>query len=224
MREPARLKPAPEWAAAAQLLVDGCAHAPDAAYRVELLERLCLGLGDALYPAFLNVLCVVGERGTPAAQAAVADALVDALRGGRLPAGRRAAWGASRRTEQGLGSALGSALGPVEYLCAWYAEPQGADRPSASRFDQALRALLALVSQSPRAATLYAARLRALADNPLDGTLSRSARGAMRALADEWQRPGATPAMGVDAVLQAVGGGTLDGLRGLPTTAAMPLR
>ena len=84
------LKADPQWDAAAQLLVDGCAHAPDAAYRVDLLERLCLALGDQLYPAFLKVLCVVSERGTPAAQVAVADALVDALRSGRLPAGRRA--------------------------------------------------------------------------------------------------------------------------------------
>lgn len=211
MREPARLKAAPDWAAAAQLLVDGCAHAPDPNYRVELLERLCLALGDALYPAFLNVLAVVGERGTPAAQAAVADALVDALRSGRLPAGRRAAWGASRRVEQ----ALGSALGPVEYLCAWYAEPQGADRPSAARFDQALRSLLALLAQSPRASALYAARLRALADDPLDGTLSRAARGALRALADAWQLPGATPGSSVDAVLQAVSGNGRSGFGGL---------
>ena len=211
MREPARLKPAPDWAAAAQLLVDGCAHAPDAGFRVELLERLCLALGDALYPAFLNVLAVVGERGTPVAQAAVADALVDALRGGRLPAGRRAAWGASRRLEQ----ALGSALGPVEYLCAWYAEPQGADRPSAARFDQALRALLGLLAQSPRASALYAARLHALADDPLDGTLSRAARTALRALADAWMQPGATASASVDAVLQAVSGNGRSGFGAL---------
>jgi hypothetical protein len=211
VREPARLKAAPDWAAAAQLLVDGCAHAPDPGYRVELLERLCLALGDALYPAFLNVLAVVGERGTPAAQAAVADALVDALRSGRLPAGRRAAWGASRRVEQ----ALGSALGPVEYLCAWYAEPQGADRPSAARFDQALRSLLALLMQSPRASALYAARLRALADDPLDGTLSRAARAALRALADAWLLPGATASASVDAVLQAVSGNGRSGFGAL---------
>jgi len=211
VREPVRLKAAPDWAAAAQLLVDGCAQAPGLRYRVELLERLCLALGDALYPAFLHVLAVVGERGTPAAQAAVADALVDALRSGRLPAGRRAAWGASRRVEQ----ALGSALGPVEYLCAWYAEPQGADRPSAVRFDQALRALLNLLAHSPRASAHYVARLRALADDPIDGTLSRSARAALRALADAWGQPGATPGTSVDAVLQAVSGNGRSGFGGL---------
>lgn len=197
-----RLKAAPDWSAAAQLLIDGCAHAPDAAWRLDLLERLCLALGDALYPAFLNVLAVVGERGTAGAQAAVADALVDALRSGRLPAGRRAAWGAQRRD-----LAVGAALGPLEYLCTWYAEPQGADTPSAARFERTLVALLALVSHSERAKALYVARLRALADDPLDGTLSRGARAALRALADAWPR--GTPAAAADAVLQASGGGLL---------------
>lgn len=195
---PARLKAAPDWSAAAQLLIDGCAHAPDAAYRLDLLERLCTALGDALYPAFLNVLAVVGERGTATAQAAVADALVDALRSGRLPAGRRAAWGAQRRD-----LAVGAALGPLEYLCAWHAEPQGVDTPSAARFERLLIALLSLVSHSERAKALYVARLRALADDPLDGTLSRGARSTLRTLADAWPRAG--PAAAADAVLQAGG-------------------
>ena len=216
------LKAEPHWDAAAQLLVDGCAHAPDAAYRVDLLERLCLALGDQLYPAFLNVLCIVSECGTPAAQVAVADALVDALRSGRLPAGRRAAWGAGRDPGTVASSArpvgsnealaqvprsvLGAALGPVEYLCAWYAEPDGVDAPSASSFDRTLLALLRLVSQSERARTLYAARLRALAEDPLDGTLSRRARQALQALAAAWQAGNGSPTAAVDAALQALGG------------------
>ena len=222
------LKADPQWDAAAQLLVDGCAHAPDAAYRVDLLERLCLALGDQLYPAFLNVLCVVSERGTPAAQVAVAEALVDALRSGRLPAGRRAAWGVASDigravpaglpdgpkllSGQGPRSVLGAALGPVEYLCVWYAEPNGVDAPSASSFDRTLLALLRLVSHSDRARTLYTARLRALADDPLDGTLSRRARQALHALATAWQQAGGSPAAAVDAALHALGG---TGLRAL---------
>jgi hypothetical protein len=222
------LKADPQWDAAAQLLVDGCAHAPDAAYGVDVLERLCLALGDQLYPAFLNVLCVVSERGTPAAQVAVAEALVDSLRSCRLPAGRRAAWGAGsdvgRAVPAGLPdgpnlpsgqrprSVLGAALGPVEYLCVWYAEPNGVDAPSASSFHRTLLALLRLVSHSDRARTLYAARLRALADDPLVGTLSRRARQALHALATAWQQAGASPAAAVDAALQALGG---TGLRAL---------
>jgi hypothetical protein len=199
-----QLKPAPDWAAAAQLLVDGCAHAPDSAYRVELLERLCLALGDQLYPAFLTVLCRVGEMGTPAAQAAVAEALVDALRSGRLPAGRRAAWGAQR-----LGPAASAShaqgLGPIEYLCAWYADPGADTAPSAAVFDRGLQALLRLVGHSPRARGLYAQRLRALAEDPLGGTLTRHSRSVLQQLAEAWAAPQATPQSASDACLTAMG-------------------
>ena len=39
------LRESPDWAGAAQLLIDGCAHADGAAERTELLERLCDALG-----------------------------------------------------------------------------------------------------------------------------------------------------------------------------------
>jgi hypothetical protein len=196
---PVELKAAPHWAAAAQLLVDGCAHAPDAAYRTELLERLCLALGDQLYPAFLTVLCRVGEMGTPAAQSAVAEALVDALRSGRLPAGRRAAWGAS------WAPSSAQSLGPIEYLCAWYADPGPHEAPSAAAFDRALQSLLRLVGHSPRARSLYAQRLRALAEDPLGGTLTRHTRHVLQQLAEAWAAAQATPQSAADACLQAMG-------------------
>ena len=220
---PVELKNTPDWSAAAQLLVDGCAHAPDAAYRTELLERLCLALGDQLYPAFLTVLCRVGEMGTPAAQSAVAEALVDALRSGRLPAGRRAAWGAQRGAFAGpapvpvtvtvqpqfsgpsLGHSLGQSLGPIEYLCAWYADPGPHQPPSAAAFDRALQSLLRLVGHSPRARSLYAQRLRALAEDPLGGTLTRHTRHVLQQLADAWSAPLATPQSTADACLTAMG-------------------
>jgi hypothetical protein len=206
---PVELKAAPQWAVAAQLLVDGCAHAPDAAYRTELLERLCLSLGDQLYPAFLTVLCRVGETGSAAAQSAVAEALVDALRSGRLPAGRRAAWGAQRSPPlgpmQSLQHSQAQSLGPIEYLCAWYADPGPHEAPSAAAFDRALQSLLRLVGHSPRARSLYAQRLRALAEDPLGGTLTRHTRGVLQQLAEAWAAPQATPQSASDACLQAMG-------------------
>lgn len=204
MNPPVMLKHAPDWAAAAQLLVDGCAHAPDAAYRADLLERLSMALGDQLYPAFLNVLCRVGELGTPGAQAAVADALVDALRSGRLPAGRRAAWGA-RQAPRGTHSPVAQALGPIEYLCAWYADPGADQAPSAATFDRALQSLLRLVGHSPRARSLYAGRLTALADEPLSGTLSRSTRHVLQQLAQAWAVPQASPQQVADVCMRAIG-------------------
>ena len=218
------------------------AHAPDAAYRCALLERLCLALGDQLYPAFLTVLCRVGEMGTPAAQTAVADALVDALRSGRLPAARRPAWGAQSvvpfaprsgassvansvansgvnsaanpaansaalpRTFPGaLSGAHSQSLGPIEYLCAWYADPGPHPAPSAAAFDRALQSLLRLVGHSSRARNLYAQRLRALAEDPLGGTLSRHTRSVLQQLAEAWSAPQATPQSAADACLNAMG-------------------
>ncbi len=185
--------------------MDGCAHAPDANYRTELLERLCLSLGDQLYPAFLTVLCRVGELGTPAAQAAVAEALVDALRSGRLPAGRRAAWGAQRAAATPVLQSQSQALGPIEYLCTWYADPGPHHAPSAAAFDRALQSLLRLVGHSPRARSLYAQRLRALAEDPLGGTLTRHTRSVLHQLAEAWAAPQATPQSAADACLNAMG-------------------
>ena len=82
------LKPDPDWSGAAEVLIEGCVYLPTAEERVRWLERLCLSLGDALYPAFLQVLCRIGEHGDASAQKAVADTLVLALQTGRLPSGR----------------------------------------------------------------------------------------------------------------------------------------
>src|SRR3989442_4921679 len=81
----------PRWAAAAQALVDGCVDLPGDEDRVALLAAVCEGLGDELYPAFLRLLWTIGLHGDHAARAAVARALVHALRSGRLPSGRRSA-------------------------------------------------------------------------------------------------------------------------------------
>lgn len=186
--------PAPDWWGAAQTLVEGCCTLP-AAERVRWLEQLCLGLGDQLYPAFLRVLCLVGEHGEALAQQAVASTLTQALASGRLPSGRQTAWGA----------AAGSATrqqGPIEFMCAWYLHPNGSDTLSANGFDQAARALLGLVAHDPQAHALYRARLAAAAADPLEGAWSRSDRAALEALVQAWL-PGAPAAAPVDAFLRA---------------------
>ena len=76
----------PDWHGAAEVLIEGCAHLPTEEARVRWMERLCLTLGDALYPAFLKVLCHVGEHADPGAQQAVAETLVSAMTSGRLHA------------------------------------------------------------------------------------------------------------------------------------------
>jgi len=211
------LRADPDWPAAAQALIDGCAYLPDAQARVQLLERLCDALGPALYPALIGVLCMVGDQGSEAARAVVADTLVDALCSGRLPSGRRAAWGAASSDVRSTRS-----LGPVEYLCAWHAEPGVQQALSAPNFDRALRSLLALVSQTGAARSLYCERLRAVADDPLGGALSRGTRDGLRQLASAWDTCGSDLQVPVDAFMNAVKGSGMQGLRML--AGVLPLR
>lgn len=187
----------PDWSGAAEVLIEGCAHLPTPEERVRWLERLCLSLGDALYPAFLQVLCRVGEHGDAAAQKAVADTLVLALQTGRLPSGRHAAWGATR----GAGATGGTrAMGPIEYLCAWHAQPDGRGPLGATAFDRAARALLGLVSHSDTARRMYCAKLMADADDPLGGAWSRGTRPALAAMARTWGAGASPERAAADAV------------------------
>jgi hypothetical protein len=191
------LRAQPDWRGAAETLIEGCASLPAGDARVRWLEQLCLALGDTLYPAFLRVLCLVGEHGEPLAQQAVAATLTEAMASGRLPAGRQAAWG---------GGAASRRAGPVEFLCAWYLQAGSAGALSASGFDRHARALLGLVGHDAAAQRLYRERLRAAAEDEMEGAWSRRDRAALLALATAWGgegAPHAAAARAVDAFLQA---------------------
>jgi hypothetical protein len=175
----------PNWGAAAQALVDGCVDLPSDEDRVALLGAVCHGLGDELYPAFIRVLWMVGQHGDHAAKAAVARALVHALRTGRLPSGRRSAWGASTpAAEHAYGRTR--SLGPIEFVCAWHAQTDPVSALTAAQFHCAARALMDLVSCSQEARTLYCEKLLADVDDPIGGALARYTREALRALATAW--------------------------------------
>jgi hypothetical protein len=178
-----QLLSAPQWRPAAQALVHGCldlAHSDDA---VRLLETVCRRLGDALYPAFLRLLCEIGRHGDLPARAAVARTLVSALRSGRLPMGRRAAWGTHASTTPASRNVR--SLGPIEYMCAAVGDPQPKLNPG--EFAQSAPALLHLVNSHSEARHLYIEHLFALAQDPLQGTLNRSTCHALRCLARAWQ-------------------------------------
>lgn len=191
---PAALVPRaePDWSGAAEVLIEGCAHLPTPEERVRWMERLCLSLGDALYPAFLQVLCRVGEHGDPAAQKVVADTLVLALQSGRLPSGRHAAWGAAQGATR--------AMGPIEYLCAWHAQPDHRGLLGATAFDRAARAVLGLVSHSDAARRMYCAKLLGDAQDPLGGAWSRGTRQALQAMARTWSAGNSPQGAAADAV------------------------
>jgi hypothetical protein len=201
------LRAEPDWRCAAQALIDGCARLPAGEARLRWIERLCQALGDSLYPAFLRVLCRVGEHGEPLAQRAVAAALTEALASGRLPEGRQAAWG---------GGAASWRAGPVEFLCAWHLHPPpGHDALPAPLFDRHARALLGLLAHDEAAHRLYRARLQAAADDALEGAWSRQDRAALHALVAAWV-PGLPPHAGAAAAIDAFLHAARQGAAGAP--------
>jgi hypothetical protein len=178
----AELLAEPRWAQAAQALVCGCVDlGPGQDGAVGLMETVCTGLGDQLYPAFLRVLAEINQHGEFAARAAVAQTLAQALSQGRLPSGSRAAWGTAA-----LGARRRS-LGPIEYLCLAAWPRQGAAELTPAQFQTLASAVMELLDCAPDARRLYAGHLAAVADDPLDGTLPREVRAALRELAEGWQ-------------------------------------
>src|SRR5205085_6331194 len=150
------------------------------------MAAVCEGLGDELYPAFLRVLWTIGQHGDHAARAAVARALVHALRTGRLPSGRRSAWGASAPAQAHAAYGRTRSLGPIEYLCAWHAQTEPARALTAAQFDTAARSLLDLIGASREARLLYCEKLLADVDDPIGGAFARHTREGVRALAKAW--------------------------------------
>lgn len=184
---------APRWAQAAQALVDGCIDLPSDEDRVALLATVCAGLGDELYPAFLKVLWIIGKHGDHGARAAVARALVHALRTGRLPSGRRTAWGSRSAVHSDAAYGRRRSLGPLEYLCVWHAQADAEPELPAEHFESAACAVMELVGTSREARLLYCEKLLADVDDPLSGTLTRQTREAMRALAAGWAEDATPP-------------------------------
>ena len=191
--EPARPRLAddPDWIGAGRELVHGFSRLATPDERIRMLDRLCERLGGSLYPAFLQILCVVERNGSEDARRLVVDTLIHALRSGRLPAGRMPAWGASSGAASGAldGGAFerGRSLGPIEYLCAWYAQPSELPALDVKDFDEFATRLLRLVSGSESARAMYCAKLLSDAEDPLGGSLSRETRAALAALANAWQ-------------------------------------
>ena len=188
----ARLLEEPRWSLAAQCLVDGCIDLRHDEDRVALLAAVCDGLGNELYPAFLRILAIVGRHGDHAARAAVAGALVHSIRTGRLPTGRRSAWGASLATSGVPGYGHTRTLDPLEYLCAWHAQAEPALAIDAPSFHAAARAVMDLLAAHPHARALYCEKLLADVDDPIGGALTRQTREALRALAATWAAGGSS--------------------------------
>lgn len=180
------LKEQPDWHAAAQTLVNGCSALSTIEKRIRLMDRLCKHLGDNLYPAFLQILCEISEHGDEQAKYLVTETLVQALISGRLPSGKLSAWGADTLSNS---SAFGQtrSLGPIEYLCSWYAQPSGRQPLAISAFQQAASCILNLVSTNEEAKSLYCIKLLSDIEDPIGGSLSNRTRQAMQEMVSIWQ-------------------------------------
>lgn len=165
-----------DWIGAGEALVNSLARLKLEEDRLRLLQQICIHLGDALYPAFLKILCAIGRFGDADARGLVADALADALSTARLPSGRMAAWGAASGRPA-------RSFGPIEFLCVWRLDRAGAEPLDEATFETACRLLTALIVSRPEAARAYAQKLRQDVEEPLEGAYSRATRRLLAAFA-----------------------------------------
>ena len=181
------LADAPDWRAAAQELINGFVLLNDNRdEQIRTLDFLCEDLGGSLYPAFLQILYNIERHGDPAAKALVTEVLIYALMTGRLPSGKLSAWGGS---EIPANNSFGQtrSLGPIEFLCAWYAQPTGLPPLTRGAFIDMSNSLLRLVSTNEKARDMYCSKLLSDAEDALSGSMSGKTRAGLTQLANRWQ-------------------------------------
>jgi len=181
-----QLKSNPNWQLAASQLILGCEILSQMSDRLALIEKLATSLGDSLYPAFIQILCVVNTTPSQQGKKRLTEALVQAISTGRLPTGQLSAWGLTSVSEN---SACGQkrSLGPIEYLCVWYAQPSGRSPLSEHSFRAGLQHLMSLIDLDDDARQLYCEKLSSEIECPMGGALSSATRSAMAQLVDSWQ-------------------------------------
>lgn len=179
----------PDWQAAASELVNGLHALDDDDSRVRLLESLCRRLGHQLYPAFLEILCTIEQGGDANVRQLTASTLVSCLTTGRLPSGALPSWGSpSIGSDRSFGQVR--QLGPIEFTCAWYAQPNDLGALSQRQFNTVLTPLLSLVASDSTAQELYRRKLVHDSEDPLTGALSNRTREGLRHLVNAWETSG----------------------------------
>lgn len=203
------IKAEPDWAGAAQALVDGLNGQATADGRVTVLQRICDSLGEALYPGFVKLLAAAARFGDGPARVMVADALARALVTDRLPSVRLPAWGAAAFS--GLPGMVGAGgglmtnarnVGPLEFLCVWLTRDVVGQPLEDEAFERAAGLVLTLIIASPEAARLYAVKLAGDANNPIEGLHNRRSRRLVSLMA-EGLAANATPSDTARIVLEA---------------------
>lgn len=179
----------PDWIAASHELVSQLQQLNDIDSRVELLDALCNRLGPDMYPAFLQLLFYIEHHSDNKIQKQLTDTLVYAMSTGRLPSGILPAWGSTSSTTSNRYS-TSRALGPIEFLCAWYAQPTNLPKLHDATFDDALSTLLRLVDSNRTARKMYCYNLNMDSINDSIGMFSRATRAGITKLAKAWNANG----------------------------------
>lgn len=187
MTTPFKLKEHPDWHSAAQDLINGLHTLDKAEDQIRLLENLCDKLGDDLYPAFLQILYALDQFADSQSKRLLATTLVECIRSGRLPSGRLSAWGSASNTGD---SAFGQirVLGPIEYVCAWYAQGGTTQPLSLQQFSEIMHSLLGMVATNDTAKSFYCQKLQGDIDDPMSGALSNSTRQGLQEMIELWQQ------------------------------------
>lgn len=170
--------------------------------RLRVLEKLCHSMEDKLYPAILQIFLMIERHGDHTAKALVSETLGYAVSIQRLPEGKMSAWGSS----DPVGStsfARYRSLGPLEYLCSWYAQPNALQPLSAGALSTALSGLLSLINTFDKGRLLYQQKLLSDSNDPLTGALTAQTRNGLRELAIHWQQDH-TPEQCTRAFLDAI--------------------
>ena len=177
----------PDWSGAASELVRAFVQFPSMEDRLRVLEKLCLSLEDQLYPAFLQILLMIDLHGDAESKRLVSETLAHAVSIHRLPEGKVSAWGSSTPADSSR-FGLRRSLGPLEYLCSWYAQPSALQPLSGAAFRTAMSGLLSLINTCDQARTLYQEKLLSEANAPLTGALTGQTRNGIGELALHWQQ------------------------------------
>lgn len=173
------------WHKAAQELVNASAELQSADERIALMQQLCNRLGSQLYPAFLQILCTIEKNATPTAKAIVVETLIRALSSARTPGVRIPQWGAPNVRHSDTFD-HSRTLGPIEYLCTWFAQPSKLDPIGDKEFGQAATSIVRLISTHTEARRLYCSALVEQSRDWLGATFAWQTREAMLAFANAW--------------------------------------
>jgi len=189
-----------DWFAASDELCNQLQQLTSLDARVELFESLCFSLEPELYPAFLQLLFYVEHHADAQLQQQFTDTLVYAMGTGRLPCGTLPAWG-SMSAATLAPYTTSRALGPIEFLCAWYAQPTHLPQLSDAVFDDALSTLMRLIDSNTAARKWYCHNLKMDAINDSIGMFSSATRTAIAALAKAWNANGCSDTLAAQFIV-----------------------